>query len=311
MSRKGVPADIPASIRARLTNVSRKEGIEFQRVLSDFAIERFLYRLGISDYVEQYILKGAMLFRVWSSERHRATWDLDLLGRGANGIDDVVVVVREVCSIPVEDGIEFDLASIEGEDILASDEYTGVRIRFAAYLDGARIPMQVDVGFGDAVTPTPHREAYPALLNFAAPHILTYPRETVVAEKLEAMITLGLTNSRMKDFFDVHVLASSFDFDAAVLTDAIRKTFERRGTPIPDERPLVLKPEFLGAPERQTQWRAFLRRGRLDGPMETAELVDGLWRFLGPVLGALRTDGAFGAKWPAGGPWSEEGRTRS
>lgn len=276
MSRKGTPADLPASIRARLTNVSRKEGVEFQRILSDFAIERFLYRLGISEHAERYILKGAMLFRVWSSDRHRATWDLDLLGRGANGIDDVVVVVREVCSIRVEDGIEFDLDSIEGEDIRAADEYAGVRVRFVAYLAGARIPMQVDVGFGDAVTPTPHREAYPVMLDFPAPHVLAYPRETVIAEKLDAMITLGVTNSRMKDFFDVHVLASSFDFDGAVLVDAIRKTFERRSTPIPDERPLALTQEFLGAPTRQTQWRAFLKRGRLEGPVETGELVEGL-----------------------------------
>lgn len=307
MSRKGTPADLPASVRARLTNVSRKEGVEFQRILSDFAIERFLYRLGISEHAERFILKGAMLFRVWSSKRHRATWDLDLLGRGANEIDDVVVVVREVCSIPVNDGIEFDLDSVEAEDILAAEEYAGVRVHLVANLAGARIPMQVDVGFGDAVTPNPHREAYPVLLDFAAPQILVYPRETVVAEKLEAMITLGVTNSRMKDFFDVHTLASTFMFDGAVLADAVRNTFERRGTPIPDERPLVLTREFLGAPERQMQWRAFLRRGRLEGPVETGELVDALWRFMGPVLRAARGDGAFTATWPAGGPWLQEG----
>jgi hypothetical protein len=290
-----------ASERARLANLGRQRQLEFQLVLSDFAIERLLYRLGVSRHADRFVLKGARLFRIWSEEdRRRATWDLDLLGRGANGIEDVVADLREMCSIPAADGIVFDVGSIRGELIRAADEYAGVRIRFEAKLDGARIPMQVDVGFGDAVTP--RRETYPTLLDHDPPTILAYPREAVVAEKFEAMVSLGVTNSRVKDFHDVHTLASSFAFDGALLAAAIRATFERRGTPLPEEEPLVLSTAFLSAPERRTLWRAFLRRHRLDGPADAAALSDGLRLFLGPVLASVR-DQTFAGTWPPGGPW--------
>lgn len=300
------PANVPASVRARLQNLARQRKLEFQLVLSEFAIERLLYRLGTSRHAERFVLKGAMLFKLWSDDRHRATWDLDLLGQGANNVADVVAVVRDVCSISGEDGIVFDIGSITGEEIRAGDEYAGIRVRFEARLAEARIPMQVDVGFGDAIMPAPVRETYPTLLDHAAPSILVYPREAVIAEKFEAMISLGVTNSRMKDFYDVHVLASSFAFEGPALARAIRATFERRGTPFPDAEPLVLTREFLGAPERQRQWRAFLRRGRLDGPLDAGDLADALRRFLGPVLTAGARGEAFSGAWPPGGPWIEE-----
>lgn len=306
MSAAGRPKNIAASVRARLQNLARERKVEFQLVLSEFAIERLLYRLGASRHADHFVLKGAMLFKLWSGDRGRATWDLDLLGRGASGVADVVAVIRDLCSFPAEDGIIFDPGAITGEEIRAADEYAGVRVRFEAQLAEARIPMHVDVGFGDAVTPAPTRETYPTLLDHAPPSILVYPREAVVAEKLEAMISLGVTNSRMKDFYDVHVLAASFAFDGPALADAIRATFERRSTPFPDAEPLVLTKQFLAAPERQTQWRAFLRRGRLDGPADAGELADGLRRFLGPVLAAVAPRETFTATWPAGGPWIEE-----
>ena len=182
-------------------------------------------------------------------------------------------VIRDIYMMSVNDGIEFDETSIKGEEIHEAAEYAGVRVRMEAHLAGARIPMQVDIGFGDVVVPDPTRKKYPTLLDHPPPYIFVYPRETIVAEKCEAMVTLGIINSRMKNFYDVYVLASSFAFDGTSLAQAIRGTFDRRGTPFPDTQPLVLTREFLEAPERQTQWRAFLRRGRLDAPPEAEKLA--------------------------------------
>ena len=306
MSAGRRPADLAASVRARLLNLSRERGMEFQRLLSEFAIERLLFRLGESPSANRFVLKGAMLFKLWSDDRRRATWDLDLQGKGSNDVGDVAAAIRELCSMRVEDGIAFDLDSIVGEEIRVADEYAGVRVRLEARLADARIPVQVDVGFGDPITPSAELETYPTLLDHDAPRILVYPRETVVAEKLETMISLGVTNSRMKDFYDVHTLASSFAFDGLTVATAIRATFERRGTPCSEAEPLVLTRGFLSAPERQTQWRAFLGRARLDGPRDAEELAESLSRFLLPVLAAASRGETFAAWWPAGGPWQQE-----
>lgn len=304
MSAKRSLTDVAASVRARLLQLARRQGVEFQLVLAEFAIERLLYRLGASAYAERFVLKGATLFKLWSADRGRATWDLDLLGRGAGAVADVVQVVRELCAVHADDGLAFDPESIAGEEIGAADEDKGVRVRLTARLAEARIPVQVDVGFGDAVVPAPSLESYPTLLDHAPPRVLVYPREAVVAEKLEAMLSLGVTNSRMKDFYDVHRLAERFAFDGPLLVLAIRATFDRRKTPLPDDEPLVLAPGFLSAPERQTQWRAFLRRGRLDGPPDTARLADQLRVFLLPVLAAAARGEAFERHWTPGGPWA-------
>ncbi len=304
MSRKQKPADVAASVRGRLLNLARQRGEEFQLVLSDFATERFLYRLGISQYADRFVLKGAMLFRVWAADRYRATWDLDLLGRGESSVESVVRVVHDLCAVSVSDGIAYDPATIEGAVIRAADEYVGARVEVEAGLAGARIPMQIDVGFGDAVVPAPRRERYPTLLDHPAPDILVYPREAVVAEKLEAMLTLGVTNSRMKDFYDVHQLASKFRFEGAALADAIRATFLRRNTPLPDASTQILTRGFLTAPERQTLWKAFWKRSRVDATPETLEQVaDMLRSFLGPVLEALARGTSFSRAWSPGGPW--------
>ncbi len=297
------PRNQAASERGRLSNLARERKLELQLVLSEFAIERLLYRLGNSPHAGDYVLKGAMLFRLWSPSPGRATWDLDLLGRGASSVQDVVDVIRDLCAVPGDDAVEFDSATILGDEIRDADEYAGVRVRLEARLDRARIPMQVDVGFGDAVTPLPERVRYPTLLDHAPPAILAYPPEAVVAEKLESMVSLGVTNSRMKDFYDVYVLASSRSFRGSELARAIRATFQRRGTAVPDGRPLVLTPGFLGAPERRTQWRAFLRRGRLDAAPDATELAAALQAFLGPVLRALAAEQPPPATWSPGGPW--------
>ncbi len=303
MSARREVTNVAASVRTRLLNLARRQSVEFQLVLSRFATERFLYRLGASSHAERFVLKGATLFRLWSDEQPRATWDLDLLGRGPSTVSDVMAVVRDLCGIRADDGIEFDPDSITGEDIRLPDEYSGVRVKLKARLAEARIPVQVDVGFGDAVVPPPKREVYPTLLDHDPPHILVYSRDAVVAEKLEAAVSLGVTNSRMKDFYDLHRLASSAAFDGSTLAGAIRATFRRRKTPFPDGEPLVLSPGFLAAPGREVQWRAFLWRGRLEAPPDAGELVKDLRRFLLPVLAAAARGGEFEATWRPGGPW--------
>lgn len=307
MSPRKQPKNLAASVRQRLLNLAKDRKEEFQHVLSDYAVERLLYRLNNSRHAERFVLKGAMLLRILVPELlHRATWDLDLLGRGQNSVEAVAGVIRELCSGKCEDGLTYDIESVIGTEIRAADEYVGARIRLLAHLAGARIPMQIDVGFGDAVVPPARRETYPTLLDHPAPEILTYPAETVVAEKLQAMITLGLANSRMKDFYDVHLLASSRAFDGTLLAQAIRATFDRRDTQIPKTEPVALSQTFLEAPERRAQWRAFLRKSRLKTRLENAGDTMGLLRsFLIPILNALRDGDHFITTWPPGGPWRE------
>lgn len=307
MSPKQSPTNVAASVRARLLQLARTEAVEFQLVLSEFAIERLLYRLGVSVHSSHFVLKGATLFRVWTEIRGRATWDLDLSGRGVSRMAEVEEAVRELCGVRTDDGLVFDASSITSEEILPADEYEGVRVRLVARLAEARIPVQVDVGFGDAIVPGPTFATYPTLLDHAPPRVLAYPREAVVAEKLEAILSLGVTNSRMKDFYDLYQLAERFDFDGSLLVLAIRATFGRRRTPMPSDEPLALSPSFLTAPEREMQWRAFLRRSRLDGPPKTSRLTDQLRAFLLPVLATAARGDAFNRRWSAGGPWAAAG----
>lgn len=304
MSPERKPTNVAASVRARLLNLARQRGEEFQLVLSDFATERLLYRLSVSPYADRFILKGAMLFRLWSADRHRATWDLDLLGRGTGSIEAVVAAVREICTISADDGLFLDRESIGGSEIRAEEEYVGVRVKLVGDLAGARIPMQIDVGFGDAVVPAPRRETYPTLLDLPPARILAYPREAVVAEKLEAIVTLGVTNSRMKDFYDVHLLATRFRFEGPALTSAIRATFGRRNTPIPGPEPQEVSSAVLTAPERRALWNAFWKRSRVAGTPESVEqMASMLQRFFGPPLVAMEDGRTFSSRWEPGGPW--------
>jgi hypothetical protein len=298
--------NLAASIRAKLGEVARRRGVELQLVLSEYAIERFLHRLGASPQADRFVVKGATLFRIWSGDERRATWDLDLLGREVSGVGGVVTAMHEICSVVGEDGLEFLRGSVKGEEIRAPDEYAGVRVRIDVRLGNARIPVQVDVGFGDAVIPAPTREAIPTVLDLALdpPNVFVYPREAVVAEKFEAMVVLGMTNSRMKDFYDVHRLAALSTFRGSTLFRAVKATFERRKTPYPEGEPLALTPAFLEASERRSQWNAFLRRARLEGPKDVGTLIRDLRRFLLPVLEAARSERPLDSRWEPGGPWS-------
>ncbi len=306
--RKHELRNVAASVRQRLLNFSRAESEDYQKVLLRYAIERLLYRLSQSSHGRRFVLKGAALFTLWSDSPHRSTQDLDLWSRGESSVQTLESSFREICTTPVEDdGIVFSAEDVRGSEIRVDDEYLGVRLRFTARIATARIPIQVDVGFGDIIRPRPETVRYPALLEFPAAKLLAYPRETVVAEKFHAIVTLGIGNTRMKDFYDVFVLARDFEFDPASLSLAIQSTFDRRGTPIPHEAPLGLSAEFHGDASKRSQWRAFLRKNRLeDGVVDLQRVVGAIKRFLLPPVEALAGAEPFQRIWKAGGPWTPE-----
>ncbi len=235
---KEKPKDVAASVRQKLLNLAQERKEDFQLVLVRYGLERLLYRISQSAHRDRFVLKGAMLFQAWTGQLHRSTLDLDSHGTGDSAMDGIVAVFKDVCRQAVEDdGLTFDAESVSGEDIREDQEYDGVRIQIAATLGVARVPIQIDIGFGDAITPKPTKLKYPSLLGFAMPSIQVYPKETVDAEKYQAMVFLGIANSRVKDFFDLWVLGRTTEFDGSVLARAIRATFERRRTALPAKFP--------------------------------------------------------------------------
>jgi hypothetical protein len=304
MNPKPGPTNLAASVRARLLNVARRRGDEFQLVLSEFATERFLHRLGSSRFADRFVLKGAMVLRLWSSARYRATWDVDLMSSRLGSVEAIVFAIREICAIESDDGLAFDPASMITEEIRGDEEYDGIRIRFEWDLAGARIPQQIDVAVGGDIVPPPTREKYPTLLGQDAPRILAYSREVVVAEKLEAILSLGPTNSRMKDYYDLWTLASHFEFEGTTLTAAIRSTFERRGTAFPEGDPPEFTRTYLTAPERRALWASFWRRSRPSEPLERVEsMAEVLSAFLLPVLVTIRRGKSLEKKWSREDGW--------
>ena len=278
--------NIHASVHQRLYNHAKNSGEDFNLLLTRFANERFLYRLSISGYKDRFLLKGASLFTFWFEHPHRPTRDVDLLGLGSSEIADVERVFRLICATEAEDGLRFDAGNVKGAEIKEGQEYRGVRITLTAFLGKARISLQIDVGFGDAVTPPAETVNFPTVLNFPAPRLLVYPKETVVAEKFEAMVKLGMLNSRMKDFWDLQILTCEFDFDGATLQKAIRATFERRQTKFPEGLPLALTEEFSGDKAKQTQWNAFLRKNKLLASSNFKDLIASLSEFFTKIIEA-------------------------
>ncbi len=276
---------IVQSVRQRLLNRSRESGEDYNLLLTRYAVERLLYRLSQSEHANEFILKGAMLFTVWTGAMHRPTRDLDLLGFGEPSEDRLIDVFRNVCEQTVDDdGMAFDGNTITAAPIRDEQAYAGIRLRIAAKLGNARLNLQIDVGFGDVVTPEARSETYPTLLDQPAPELRVYSPESVVAEKLEAMVSLGMANSRMRDFYDTWVLLQQFELDDQVLARAIRATFERRGTVIPSNVPLGLTEEFAGDPDKQRQWSAFLRRSGLARSHELRAVVQTLRDRLWPLI---------------------------
>ena len=279
--------NIGASVRARLLRIARQRGQLFELVLTRYAIERLLYRLSQSAHADRFVLKGAMLLMTWFDEPFRGTRDLDLLGYGDPTPESVLEVFREVLSREGPDGVRFDASGVRIDRIREDNDYGGLRIRTTAEIGGARIAVGVDIGFGDATEPSVEVIDYPVLLDMPAPRLRAYARETVVAEKFQAIVVLGRANSRMKDYYDLWILSQSFDFERDRLAKAISATFERRRTVIPEGAPDGLTPAFAENAQKQQQWEAFKRDVAIDpGPL--AEVVAELEGFLMPAAKAVR-----------------------
>ena len=259
--------NVAASVRARLLTRAKEQDMDYNLILTKYAQERLLYRLSVSQWADAFVLKGALLFDLWFDQPHRPTRDMDLLGFGSSDMGDLVIVFSTVCALPHDDGIVFDPATVRAAEIRKEANYAGVRITLMGILDGARCAVQIDVGYGDAVTPEPERVSYPVLLpGMLAPQIRAYPRYTMVAEKFQAMVSLGMVNTRLKDYFDVWFLTQRAPLEPAVLLQAISATFARRGTPLPQRLPMGLSDMFAKDPSKQKQWAAFLRKNKLQAP---------------------------------------------
>lgn len=257
--------NLAASVRARLKNHADATGQDFNLVLTHFGLERLLYRLSVSQHAGNYLLKGALLFSLWYDQPKRPTRDADLLAFGADDTDTAVSVFRDLCQLQVEDGIVFDPDSVKGAEIRKEAGYGGVRIDLLGFLDAARISLQVDIGFGDAVTPAPELVEYPVLIHdLPPPQLRAYPKYTVIAEKLHAICLLGMANTRMKDYFDLSVLLAEDDLDSGQLLAAVNATFERRKSDVPTKAPAGLTDQYSGDAAKQRQWAAFLKKSRLD-----------------------------------------------
>ena len=294
-------------MRQRLLNLAKARGEEFQRTLTRYTLERLLYRLSVSDQQDRFILKGALLLAVWSPEKHRPTKDLDLMARGDPSRTTLEAAFRVLCGIEgQDDGITFLAETVACAYIREEAEYGGLRITLTAKLGTAEIPVQVDVGFGDAITPAPVEVEFPTLLDMPAPRLHAYPKETVVAEKFEAMVSLQLGNSRMKDFFDVWTLARAFPFDGATLSQALEATFARRRTSLPTQPPLALTSAFGEDAAKQMQWKAFRRRLADPAIPDLGVVIGFLAGFLQPLLDAVSRRQSFTAMWLPDGGWQIE-----
>jgi predicted nucleotidyltransferase component of viral defense system len=303
--KRGGPKNIVASVQARLVERSRELGVEHQLTLARFGGERLLYRLSKSEFADRFILKGAALLLMWLGEAIRPTKDVDLLGFGDTSAEGLKRVFVQLCAIESpDDGLTFLPDSVHVEAIREDQEYGGMRVKLMAMLGNVRIPLQVDVGAGDAVVPPPEILDYPGLLDLPRARLRAYRPETSIAEKTEAMVRLALANSRMKDFFDIHRLIETRTFDGETMRLAVAATFTRRGVEIQGERPLALTSEFADDAQKKIQWAAFVRRARRPELADLSAIIATLNRFLWPVLQAA----ARGEPWPhvwSNGAWKE------
>ena len=297
--------NIAASVGQKLRNIARERNEDFALVLTKFALERLLFRLSQSKHRDVFVLKGALLFELWTQERYRGTRDADLLARGHTS-ERMEDIFRDICNIAViDDGLRFDAQTIKAERITEDANYQGVRVTFMEYLANARIPIQIDIGFGDVITPAPAEAEFPTLLDFPAPKLLVYPRESVIAEKFEAMVKLGIANSRMKDFYDLWKLSRDFVFDGLLLSEAVKKTFARRETDLPtDKIPVALTEEFYQDDNKQKQWKGFCDKNRrYIGDVSLTGVCLAIAGFLMPVVEAIGRSKLLQKRWNPPGPW--------
>lgn len=295
--------DIAKSVHQRLLNKARESSRTFNELLQYYSIERFIYRFSKTPFADCFTLKGALMLSVWSGSDTRATQDIDLLGRVENSIERITSIIKESCQVDFEsDGMQFDADSVSALRITEDAEYDGVRVRLRGNLGNARVHLQIDIGFGDIVVPDVTRIVYPTLLDLPAPELNGYTMESSIAEKFQAMVKLGVLNSRMKDFYDIWMLSRRFDFKGELLAEAVQRTFSNRNTPIPT----VFDPIFLEDQTKQAQWVGFIRKSNLsDAPASLEEVVTAVKDFLGPVTRSLSQGQSFQRTWDAPGPWRQ------
>jgi hypothetical protein len=288
-----------ASVLAKLLDLAKRQNDDYNAVLSRFGLERLLHRLSLSPHANNFLLKGALLFPLWYQHAHRPTKDADLLGFGSDDSKELASVFQEIAAIELNDGIVFDVESVRAEPIREDLPYGGTRIKLRGLIGSARCALQVDVGFGDAVTPGPETVDYPTLLpDFGVLTLRVYPMYTVIAEKFHAMVVLGMLNTRMKDFYDVMTIANRSDLDGSVLSRAIAATFSRRATPLPASLPTAFGPNFAESESKQLQWRAFLRKNRLQH-IELGYVVATLGALLWPAVLVAASGSGATARWNA------------
>lgn len=298
--------NVAASVRQKLANLGRESSRPFAELLQYYAMERFLFRLSQSKHRDRFVLKGALMFVVWKTPRSRATKDIDFMAKTENTVGNLVGIAQDVCHVDVaEDGLAFDPAAVTGEIIKENADYSGVRVSFEGKLERAKIPMQLDIGFGDSVTPAPTEIDYPVMLDQPAPRLKGYPPETVVAEKFEAAVKLGMINTRMKDFYDLWLMSRQFDFDGRTLAKAVQATFAHRGTAL-TVSPTAFTTSFHDDAQKRIQWKAFLdRSGLTDAPKSLGDALDSAKALLVPLTEACIAKRDFAMRWKAPGPWRE------
>jgi len=297
--------NIQASIRAQLKNKAEKANHPFSEILQYYGMERFLYRFSQSKYAEKFILKGALMFTVWQVPERRATLDIDFSASFDNQIASIEKAIKDICKIPVPpDGLIFDTKTIKGQKIKEDAEYEGVRVKFRGFLERARISMQIDVGFSDIIYPKPRIIDYPVILDLPRPHLKGYPAESVVSEKFEVIIKLGLLNSRMKDFYDIWLLMRQFNFNGPELAKALKKTFEHRKTLLPAGKPLFAEEIYDEKSDRQALWKTFLKKGDIEhAPKKLSATAKAIEKFLVEPLDVIKNSGKFNKNWKAQGLW--------
>ena len=297
--------NIEASVKAQLQSKAKEAYRPFVEVLQYYGMERFLYRFSKSKYADKFILKGALLFTVWQIPERRTTLDIDFLAHIDNQVTVIETVMKDVCDVAVDpDGLKFDSQAVKGSIIKEGADYEGVRVKFSGFLDRARIPMQIDVAFGDIVHPKIKRIDYPVILDFPKPLLKGYPPESVVSEKFEAMVKLGLLNSRMKDFYDIWLMMRHFEFKGASLAEAIQKTFNHRKTSIPDNKPLFDDEIYDEASDRQPLWSAFLKKGDVQHVPDTLSVIaKEIENFLIEPIIAINRKVRFEKTWKSPNGW--------
>ncbi len=296
--------NLSASVHQRLLNKAKESSRPFNELLQYFAIERFIYRLSKSHHADQFILKGALMFSAWCGHGSRPTMDIDLLGKIDNQLNTITTVMKDACLTDVKpDGMSFDVDTVAAIRITEDAVYEGVRVRVRGSLGKIRVSIQIDIGFGDVIVPNASTVSYPAILDFPAPELKGYTMESTIAEKFQAMVKLGVLNSRMKDFYDIWFLSRTFDFKGELLGEAIEKTFEKRSTLV-NPKAALFDPSFGTDRDKDVQWKGYIRKAKLTGaPERFEEIVLTVKLFLEPLATSIAERKVFNHIWAAPGPW--------